>query len=209
MADSAVRAWLVEIGGGTRVALGGQRVLEYLLSPPVHTLPRMPAHCCGVLVWREQLIPFLDLARILPRTSRAAEPGTFRAVVLAYQESPGLPLRYGALAVCSAPVETWVSDKMACALPENLPELSQFASSCFAHQQELIPVLDTKRLFTAALVAQRPWPRQDAGSEYAPSATTNPETSPEASVRASDRGSTQPVRGQGSTDVSLQPQFAF
>jgi hypothetical protein len=52
--------------------------------------------------------------------------------------------------VRSAPVEVWASDDMACPLPEH-PAFAHFSRSCFAHQQEAVPVLDAAMLFTASL----------------------------------------------------------
>jgi chemotaxis signal transduction protein len=150
MADGTIRGWLVDVGARWRLAVGGDSVVEYLLAPPAHSLPRMPAHCLGVLPWREQLIPILDLGPLLSEETSTREPRLPRAVVLAYQTSPGQPLRYGALAVRSAPVEVWASDDMACPLPEH-PAFAHFSRSCFAHQQEAVPVLDAAMLFTASL----------------------------------------------------------
>ncbi len=158
MADGATRGWLMDVGGRWRLAVGGDRVVEYLLSPPTHALPRMPAHCLGALVWREQMIPILDLSLVLSQQPQAPERSALRVVVLAYQESPGQPLRYGALAVRSAPVEVWASDDMACPLPEDPPALGHFARSCFTHREQPVPVLDTAMLFTAALAADRAEP---------------------------------------------------
>ena len=151
MAGAATRAWVMDVGAGWRVAVGAYRVVEYLLSPPTHSLPRLPAHCVGALLWQEQLIPVLDLAPVLSEQALAREREVHRAVVLAYQEMPGQALRYGALVVRAAPVEVWVSDAMACPLPEDPPAFKHFSCSCFARQEESIPILDTTRLFAAAL----------------------------------------------------------
>ena len=140
----------MDVGGRWRLAVGAPCVVEYLLSPPTHLLPRMPAHCLGVLVWQERLIPILDLAPVFSERPIPRERSAARAVVLAYQESPGKPLSYGAVVVRSAPVEVWASDHMARSLPEH-SALRKLSRSCFAHGEELIPVLDTKRLFATSL----------------------------------------------------------
>ncbi len=136
----------MNVGAGWRVAVGAHRVVEYLMSPPTLALPRMPAHCLGVLLWREQMIPVLDLSPVLSEEAEVRD----RAVVLAYQEMPRQPLRYGALVVRAAPVEVWVNDSMACLLPEDPPAFRHFSCSCFLHQEKAIPILDTTRLFAEA-----------------------------------------------------------
>lgn len=151
MADTAIRGWVMDVGAGWHVAAGAHRVVEYLLSPPTRNLPRMPAHCLGILVWQEQMIPVLDLAPVLSQ-AQPQERSVHRAVVLAYQEAPGKVVRYGALVVRAAPVEVWANDDMACPLPEDPPAFKQFSSSCFLHQEKAIPILDTARLFATTLI---------------------------------------------------------
>lgn len=147
---STARAWLMDVGAGFRVAAGAHQVVEYLLSPETMSLPLTPAHCRGVMIWREQMIPVVDLAPLLPGGGTQAS-GWRRAVVLAYQEAPGEPLRYGALLVRAAPIEVFAADDMACPLPGDPEVFRYFACSCFAHDDKAIPVLDTARLFARPL----------------------------------------------------------
>jgi hypothetical protein len=76
-------------------------------------------------------------------------------VVLAYQEAPGEPLRYGALLVRAAPLEVFAADDMACPLPVDPEVFRYFACSCFALDDKAIPVLDTARLFARPMPATR------------------------------------------------------
>jgi chemotaxis signal transduction protein len=151
------RAWVMDVGEDVQVAAGSPHVVEYLLAPETIDIPRTPRHCAGLLVWRERMIPVIDLARLFAGWRTASQ----RAVILAYQESPGQPLRYGALLVRSAPTETWVSDDMACALPQTHEVFRHFARACFANEDRAIPILDTRRLFT------RPVPESSPQSEEA------------------------------------------
>ncbi len=143
---------MMEVGAGRRVAAGTNHVVEYLLSPETIRLPLTPAYCPAVLIWREQIIPSLDLAQLAPNPEPARHEW-HGAVVLAYQEAPGMPLRYGAVLVHAAPQETWVSNNMACPLPEESTAFQHFSSACFAHEEKAVPVLDTHRLFCETL----PW----------------------------------------------------
>ncbi len=199
MAGAATRGWVMDVGAGWRVAVGAHRVVEYLLSPPTHSLPRMPAHCLGVLIWQERMIPLLDLAPVLSERARAQEHGVRRAVVLAYQEMPGQALRYGALVVRAAPVEVWASDDMACPLPEDPPALKHFSCSCFLHQEKAIPILDTTRLFATALTLA-PGQRKDEAE-----ANTIVEASPPPR-RSADFENTQPLEVAAAAPLSPAPQ---
>jgi chemotaxis signal transduction protein len=133
-----------------RLAAGAYNVVEYLLSPATMNLPRTPVHCPGVMLWRERMIPVVDLAPVLAGRGGPAG-GWSRAVVLAWQDAPGEALKHGALIVRAAPVEVFVADDMACPLPEQPAALRHFANSCFGHHDEAIAVLDVVRLFARPL----------------------------------------------------------
>jgi len=147
----STRAWLLDVAGGMRLAAGAPFVVEYLLEPETIELPRLPAHCRGVMLWRERIIPVIDLAPILAGVE-GSSGGWSRAVVLAWQDAPGQPLQYGALSVLKAPVELFVSDSDARPLPERPEILRQFAGSCFGYDDEVIAIVDVRRLFTRPLL---------------------------------------------------------
>jgi chemotaxis signal transduction protein len=156
----------MDVGGGYRVAAGAYQVVEYLLSPETVSLPLTPAHCRGVMIWRKQMIPVVDLAPLLPGGETRVR-GWRRAVVLAYQETPGEPLRYGALLVRAAPLEIFADDGMACPLPGDPEVFRHFACSCFTHDNKATPVLDIARLFA------RPLPRAALPGESEAETTVN------------------------------------
>lgn len=146
----ARRAWVMDVGDGVAVAAGTAHVVEYLLAADPMPVPRAPEHCAGLIVWRERLIPVIDLARLL--TGRDNAPGPHRrAVILAYQQAAGRPLQYGALFVTAAPTQTSVSDDMACALPDTQPALAHIARACFTHQDQAVAILDPRQLFDRPL----------------------------------------------------------
>jgi len=146
----ARRAWVMDVGDGVAVAAGTAHVVEYLLAADPMPVPRAPEHCAGLIVWRERLIPVIDLARFL--TGRDSAPGPHRrAVILAYQQAAGRPLQYGALFVAAAPTQTSVSDDMACALPDTQPALAHIARACFTHQDQAVAILDPRQLFDRPL----------------------------------------------------------
>lgn len=183
------KAWVLDVGSGRRVAAGTHHVVEYLLSPKTIRLPRVPTHCPGVLIWRGRILPTVDLAPLWSSPAPAShEP--CGAIILAYQDALGNPLRYGALLVYATPEETWVSNDMACPLPEESSALQYFACACFANQQQPIPVLDTTKLFCETLPWTPPPPEskeQDAGHIATPSSrdslTPESDPRPEAPVR--------------------------
>lgn len=158
----ARRAWVMDVGDGVAVAAGTAHVVEYLLAADPMPVPRAPEHCAGLIVWRERLIPVIDLARLL--TGRDNAPGPHRrAVILAYQQAAGRPLQYGALFVTAAPTQTSVSDDMACALPDTQPALAHIARACFTHQDQAVAIVDPRQLFDRPLPTARV-PEANVGS---------------------------------------------
>jgi len=169
----------MDVGAGRRVAAGTHHVVEYLRSPETIGLPLAPAHCPAVLIWRAQIVPSVDLARLSP-SREPAKRAWHGAVILAYQEAPGKPLRYGALLVDAAPQETWVGNDMACPLPEESAAFQYFTCACFAHREQAIPILDATRLFSDSL----PW--TPIPHEGEAEAAVNPVETTSATLAASD-----------------------
>lgn len=138
------RAWL--LASGTEFAVAERHMVEYVLSPHIVDVPLRPPHCAGVAIWRERWIPVLDLAAA---NASPTDGHTARAIVLAYQLAPGQPLQHGAVAVHAPPRETWVSDDMACAPPEDLiKRLRQSLVSCFSLHGTPVPIVNVARLFS-------------------------------------------------------------
>jgi chemotaxis signal transduction protein len=156
----------MDVAAGWRVAAGASQVVEYLLAPETIDVPRTPEHCAGLLIWRDRMIPVIDFAPLQTEPAATApwmegaeragnERSTTvkaqRAVILAYQDAPAQPLRYGALLVTAAPAEFWVSDDMAGALAEMPAVFRHIARSCFVQHGQVIPILDAHQLFTRPL----------------------------------------------------------
>jgi chemotaxis signal transduction protein len=140
-------AWLLDFGAGLRAAVAGRHLAEYLRAPQVVEVPLAPAYARGVLVWRERLVPLLDLARLV-----GERPGEFiGAIVLAYREAPQLPQQYGALVLSAVPREIGVNDELACGLPAEPAFWRALAASCITHEDRPTPILRVRNLFTRSL----------------------------------------------------------
>jgi chemotaxis signal transduction protein len=144
-------AWLFDFGAGLRAAVGGQHLAEYLRAPEVVEVPLAPALARGVLVWRERLVPLLDLGLLAGNDDGRGE--SVGAIVLAYQQTPESPLEYGALALAAAPREIGVRDELACDLPAEPAFWGALAASCITYEGRPTPILRVRNIFTLALVA--------------------------------------------------------
>ncbi len=112
------KAWVLGLSEENCAAIGNQQMVEYILATDVKImpLPLTPAYSLGVLVWREQMIPVIDIGKLL--NSPGAELSAMTGVmVLAYQQAPGDPIEHGAVVLRSAPRDIVVNSGMSCPLP--------------------------------------------------------------------------------------------
>lgn len=149
-------AWLFNFGADLRAAVGGQHLAEYLRAPRVMEIPLTPAHTRGVLVWRERLVPLIDLARLADGEigSKIFQEQPQGAIVLAYRDVAEAPLQYGALALAGAPREIGVRDDLACDLPISPAFWLALAASCITYENRPLPILRVRQLFTQAFATK-------------------------------------------------------
>lgn len=143
----AAPARIVEFARDHYLALPLHTTLEIVENPDILPVPGAAPHARGLLLWQENWIPVIDLARLLlPQIAPTA--GTSKYIlVLAFQRVPGQPLEYGALVLPVLPETVFVDDSMACKLPDDSPFWPEISLSCFSYRGEAIPIVDTGRLF--------------------------------------------------------------
>lgn len=146
---SQIKAWVLDVGSGQQVAVGRQQLVEFVRAVEVLHVPLAREYCAGVIVWREQLVPVVELPVLLGGAPGVA--GRASVGVLAYQDGPGEPLRYGALPLATEPREAWVNDEMACALPREAASWRAITLSCFNYAGRAVPILHLRRLFNEPL----------------------------------------------------------
>jgi chemotaxis signal transduction protein len=145
---SPVNAWLLDLGG--LYAAIGEREMRHLLpdSPALHTIPRSPAYCRQVLIWEDEVVPVMDLARRIHPSSPAAAATRGPIAIIAFQGQPRDRPQHGTLLLSAPPVRARVSDAQACLLPEPASAWRRLASACFEQDgRGPFPVLDLARIF--------------------------------------------------------------
>lgn len=149
-------AWLLDFGANLRAIVGGQHLAEYLRKPQVTEVPLAPLYALGVLTWRGQLLPLIDLARLNENSLNHHDlrEQVMGSIVLAYRETTRAALQYGALALASAPREIKVRDDMICELPLQPVFLSAIAASCITYDNQALPILRVRNIFTQLLQAE-------------------------------------------------------
>lgn len=148
---AASAAWILTLDASLCAAVG-QREMVFLIETPVLLdVPLSPFYCCQAVVWKQRLLPVMDLAAWLHQNPALPRQQTLMGV-FAYQTQAGAESAYGALRLAAIPDRTQVSDDQACALPKQPSGWPTLAISCFKHNEQPIPILDLPRIFTGGLL---------------------------------------------------------
>jgi len=146
------KAWVLSLSEEDCAAIGNQQMVEYILAADIKImpLPLTPTYSLGVLVWREQMIPVIDIGKLLcsPGIELLAMTGV---MVLAHQQAPGEPIEHGAVVLRSAPRDIMVNSEMSCPLPIAPAAWQTLALACFSDQGQEIPILNAKQVFSSAI----------------------------------------------------------
>lgn len=178
--DASGTGWLLPLLGGHTAAVGeSEMVYVFPFEPEVFPIPNTPSYARGVIVWRNRLVPLIDLNAYfypdqatkpkLPEKSDAAAPrgdtgasesGIGESAIeefvalFAFQSSLASDGRanFGALLLNDVPERVVVSDGHVCELPDDLNEWRSATVSCFSHEAHgPIPILDLSALFAGTL----------------------------------------------------------
>ncbi len=143
-------AWVVQLEGGFRVAVGEREMIHLVEAPILEAIPQTPLHCQYVLLWEGEILPVMDLTAWL--TGRPAILDRISVGIVGWQEEAGVTPQYGALLFNHIPQKVTVDDSQLCDLPESPLGWREIAISCFRHDDQPIPILDVPRLFADILV---------------------------------------------------------
>ena len=151
--EPACKSWILS-SGNIHVAIGEFELLYIIAGWQRYILvPRSPIWCHHVFLWQGHLLPLFDIEVYINTTmDRPAAPlsntGDFTGVI-AYENQHG-QIHYGGLKLSSPPVIKVVSDDAICDYPDNYPEWSRIALSCFEDPGiGSVPILDIQQLFCA------------------------------------------------------------
>ncbi len=145
-----VAARMVEYANGRHIALPPHTTYALIAQPTFEAVPGGAHYAYGLLTWQDTRLPLLDLNALLhgdPSTGLSTAPRY--ALIVAYQSAARGPLAYGAIGMDSLPQTIAIGDEAQCELPGDSRLWPELAVSCFQHEGEAVPILDTSRLFAA------------------------------------------------------------
>jgi chemotaxis signal transduction protein len=148
--EARAAARLLEYRRGQFVAFAAHTTIELVARPVLLVVPGSPYYCPGLMAWQGRQIPLLDLNTLLRAYADERMPAIDHVLVLAWQRAPRQPLEYGAVCAPALLQMIEVADSQQCALPTHSDLWPLIAGSCFRHAGNVVPVLDTARLFAQA-----------------------------------------------------------
>ncbi len=132
-------AWLLRAADDVSVAVAQHEMIEFVTDARVRHVPLANPHCNQLALWRDTLVPVLDLPRLLHGVSTAAHSALG---VVAYQTRAQQPLQYLAIWIDAPPQRIDVGDAQACELPETWHDVRPLALACFSHAGTAVPILN-------------------------------------------------------------------
>ena len=142
---SSANAWLLDLGGAMRVAIGNRELVQIIDAHNTFSVPLTPAWCRNAMFWQKRMLPVLDLSI---RINKIKSTGNLLAIV-AYQECESGAAGLGAIILTAPPVRIAVDDAQACTLDESMADWRELANASFERDSAVIPVLHLSRLFGA------------------------------------------------------------
>ncbi|PID76445.1 MAG: hypothetical protein CSB24_06640 [Deltaproteobacteria bacterium] len=141
----AAGAWLLQCSPARSVALSLRTCQELVEYPEIIPMPTIPHFALGLLRWRDNWLPVLDLNSLITGAVAGKDNLTY-CLITAYQGRAGI--EYGALSLKSSPVQVKIMDEKICALPKDGFRWQDIAISCFQHGRKRVPIVDAARIFS-------------------------------------------------------------
>src|SRR5258708_5560554 len=145
-----VTALLADYARGRAVAFAPHATLELVERPVITPVPGAAYYAHGLLRWQASFVPVIDLHALLRAHADAAPHPPPHALVLAWERAPGPPLEHGAIGLTAPPRRLAVgTDTVTPPLPNDSDLWPLIANSCLCDGDQVIPIIDTSRLFTS------------------------------------------------------------
>ncbi len=139
-------AWLLDCGGGVRVAVALHSLLHLIEDTALlQRVPVVPRHLGQVLLWQERLFPVIDVALLVSGTTPAT-PHTY-VCMLGWHDATNAS-DYGGLLIRELPRRIQIQDD-AVAKPtaRMVGQWQHLAVTYFDHQGQVIPIIAPAALF--------------------------------------------------------------
>ncbi len=139
-------AWLLQYAPSRYIAMASTACQEIVESPQILTVPAIRDYGLGLMRWRDQWLPLVDLHSLLLGAEKRPFDDTAHCITAAYY-TPEQEIAYVALSLPYFPHMIKVNDSALCALPTDSDIWPTISQSCFRYQNCRVPIVDSNKLF--------------------------------------------------------------
>lgn len=140
------KAWLLDTGLATPMAIGQGELLQIIDAPQIFSVPLCPEYARHVLFWQQRMVPVMDFGL---RMGADKNPQNLLALV-GFQDVRTEAIQLGAIVLCKPPRKVEVDDKHALQAEDLPADWRALAIACFSHEGSAIPVLHLGKVFAAS-----------------------------------------------------------
>lgn len=153
------RAWLLTFSTQFQAAVGYHEMAQILISPTVFPIATAPHYCHDVMILQNEIIPIMNVSQLLTAQQYLDKHTEMIVGIALYQKDNQDEIHSAGLYLANPPQLINVSDEQGCDLPVEgdsgyASGWSEFALSCFLHQDKKIPILDVAYLFSSEFKQQ-------------------------------------------------------
>lgn len=147
--DIQVSAWILKLTPHLKAAISQYELNHIEENPELIFIPKSPAWCSHVMLWRNQVVPVVDFtATEAAGQGETAQKFTNIIAITRYADGSDRGYNYGAIRILSPPVLEKVTNDQICQAEDLDRRLKEVALSGFYNKDSAVCILDLKTLFT-------------------------------------------------------------
>jgi len=143
---SKAAAWIMNVDKDLYVSVSQLELVHILDKPLCMRIPQAPSYCNSTLIWNDNLLPVMDISRLLGHQARNRAHDV--VAVTLYKDRNGKH-QYGGIRQMVSPELEYVTNDQICPLPGHFNGLRPATVSCFFSEKgQSVPILDMSSLFS-------------------------------------------------------------
>lgn len=133
--------------GNQRVSIAIAELAAVVYQPILYLLPQATNWCCRFVIWKGRVVPVVDLALRLGHKATSESDAAELAFLSVFAWDSASGVSTGGILTLQPPENIWIRDDMIHALPEPVDSWHEISRSCFAQEDDVIPILDLAAIF--------------------------------------------------------------
>lgn len=143
---SKAAAWVMNIDETLFASVSQMELVHIVNNPSYTSIPGSPEHCQNVIIWNDNILPVMDLSRLLKKTNSSTKRDVVAVIIFRDNNDE---IHYGGIILAKSPNLEFVNNEQICTLPDNTDSLRDVSLSCFESKDgHKVPILDITRIFS-------------------------------------------------------------